>query len=124
MFLEESVPCPGLRRAHAPSVGKGPGAMALKRMPLAPHSTAKDWVMTLRPALDMADGTVNGPPLHTQVVRIETTEAFLPSAIQRLPQSRVTKNEPRNTMLAMASKARGLKSSVRLMKFPAALLTR
>ena len=55
---------------------------------------------------------------------METTEAFLPSAIQRLPQSRVTKNEPRKTMLAMASKARGDRSSVRLMKLPAALLTR
>ena len=54
-------------------------------MPLGPHSTASDWPMTLRPALDMAEGTVNGPPFQTQVVRIETTDAFLPSAIQRLP---------------------------------------
>ena len=30
--------------------------MALKRMPLGPHSTARDWVITLRPALDIAEG--------------------------------------------------------------------
>src|ERR1700748_3392788 len=93
----------GASRAQAPSVGKGPGAMALKRTPRLPHSTASDWVMTLRPALDMADGTVNGPPCQTQVVRIETTEACLPSLSQRLPHSWVTKNEPRKTMLAIAS---------------------
>src|ERR1700755_2515377 len=93
----------GLRRAVMPSVGKGPGAMALKRTPRLPHSTARDWVMTFSPALDMADGTVNGPPFHTQVVRIETTEACLPSASQRLPHSSVTKNEPRKTMLEMAA---------------------
>src|SRR3954451_23402492 len=69
---------PGLSRAHAPSVGKGPGAMALKRMPRPPHSTARLWVITFRPALDIADGTVNGPPCQTQVVRIDTTEPCLP----------------------------------------------
>src|SRR3954447_1155460 len=95
---------PGFRRAQAPSVGKGPGAMALKRMPRLPHSTASDWVMTLSPALDMAEGTVNGPPCQTQVVRIDNNEAWRPSASQRLPASRVTKNEPRKTMLAIASK--------------------
>src|SRR5260370_24311962 len=99
-FFSEAVPPPGFSRAQAPSVGKGPGAMALKRMPLAPHSTASDWVITLRPAFDIAEGTVKGPPLHTQVVRMETTEAFLPSAIHRLPQSSVTKQEPRKTMSA------------------------
>jgi len=88
---------PGLSRAQAPSVGKGPGAMALKRMFFEP-THASDWVMMLRPALDIAEGTVNGPPFHTQVVRMEVT-AGLPCAIQRLPQSRVTKNEPRKTML-------------------------
>ena len=80
--------------------------------------------MVARPALDMAEGTVKGPPFQIQVVRMETTEAFLPSSIQRLPASRVTKNEPRNTILAMASKPRGERSWVRLMKLPAALLTR
>jgi hypothetical protein len=80
--------------------------------------------MAFRPALDMADGTTKGEPFQTQVVRMEMTDAFLPCAIQRLPQSSVTKNEPRNTMLAMASNARVDRSCVRLMKLPAALLTR
>src|SRR4051794_36794451 len=80
---------PGFSRALAPSVGKGPGATALRRMLCSPHSTASDWVITFRPALDMADGTVNGLPVHTQVVRIESTDPRLPSAIQRLPQSSV-----------------------------------
>ena len=79
--------------------------------------------MVAIPAFDIAEGTVNGPPFQIQVVRIEITEARRPSAIQRLPHSRVTKNEPRNTMLAMASKPRGDRSWVRLMKLPAALLT-
>src|ERR1700743_704820 len=120
-FFSLSVPAPGFRRAQAPSVGKGPGAMALKRTPRLPHSTARDWVITFSPALDMADGTVNGPPCQTQVVRIEQTEACLPSESQRLPHSCVTKNEPRKTMLAMASKRRGLGFWVRLMKLPGAL---
>src|ERR1700704_776438 len=120
-FFSDSVPAPGLSRDQAPSVGKGPGAMALRRMPRLPHSIASDWVMTLRPAFDMAEGTVKGPPFQTQVVRIDTTEACLPSLSQRLPASRVTKNEPRKTMLAMASKPRGERSSVRLMKLPGAL---
>ena len=41
-----------------PSVGKVPGAIALKRTPRPPHSTASDWVIALMPAFDMADGTV------------------------------------------------------------------
>jgi hypothetical protein len=105
-----------------PSVGKGPGAMALNRMPFRPHSTASDCVMACRPAFDIADGTVNGPPLQIQVTRIERTEAARPSAIQRLPHSRVTRKEPLKTMLEMASKPFGERSSVRLMKLPAALL--
>src|ERR1700704_2068674 len=122
--FSDSVPAPGFSRAQAPSVGKGPGAMALKGSPRLPPSTASDWVMTLRPALDMADGTVKGPPFQTQVVRIETTEACLPSFSQRLPHSSVTKKEPRKTMLDMASKPRDDRSSVRLVKLPAAVLTR
>ncbi len=46
--------------------------------------------MTLMPAFDMAEGTVKGPPFHTQVVRMEMTEALWPPAIQRLPQASVT----------------------------------
>src|SRR3989441_3360820 len=38
-----SKPPPGRRRFAAPSVGNGPGAMALRRMPWRPHSTASDF---------------------------------------------------------------------------------
>ena len=79
----------GLSRAQAPSVGKGPGAMALRRMPWRAHSTARLCVMTATPAFDMAEGTMNGPPFHTQVVRMLTTQALRFSAIQRLPQALV-----------------------------------
>src|SRR5664279_3787184 len=80
----------GLRRSHAPLVGNGPGAMALRRMPCGPHSVASDLVMMLRPAFDIALGTVKGPPFQIQVVRIEITDAFFCSSIQRLPQASVT----------------------------------
>src|SRR5277367_2466684 len=80
----------GLRRSHAPLVGNGPGAIALRRMPCGPHSEASDFVITLSPALDMADGTVKGPPFQIQVVRIEMTLPRVPPSIQRLPQASVT----------------------------------
>src|ERR1700722_10356563 len=80
----------GLSRSQAPLVGKGPGAMALSRMPFGPHSVASDFVMMLRPAFDIADGTVNGPPFQIHVVRIEITLAFFFSSSQRLPQASVT----------------------------------
>src|SRR6266700_1994746 len=76
---------PGARRLPAPSVGKIPGAMALTRIPWRPHSTASDCVMTCTPAFDIAEGTTNGDPVHTQVTTIEMTEPLWPPAIQRLP---------------------------------------
>ena len=48
------------------------------------------FVMMLMPALDIADGTVNGPPFQIQVVRIEMTLAFFFWSIQRLPAASVT----------------------------------
>jgi hypothetical protein len=75
---------PGFKRCPAPFVGKRPGAMALRRMPCGAHSTASDLVMMLMPAFDIADGTVKGPPFHTDVVRIETTLACCLASIQRL----------------------------------------
>src|SRR5882672_5319146 len=81
---------PGFRRSPAPFVGKRPGAMALSRMPYGAHSTASDFVMTSMPAFDIADGTVKGPPFHTDVVRIETTLACCLASIQRLPAASVT----------------------------------
>src|SRR5690606_5860278 len=85
-----SVDWPGESRAQAPSVGKGPGAMALRRMPYGPHSAASDFVMMLTPAFDMADGTVKGPPFHTHVVRMEMTLPGTLSRIQRVPIEWVT----------------------------------
>src|SRR5512135_576724 len=80
----------GLSRSQAPLVGNGPGAIAFSRMPCWPHSVASDLVMMLRPAFDIAEGTVNGPPFQIQVVRIDITLALLPPSIQRLPQDNVT----------------------------------
>src|SRR5258705_11102345 len=93
---------PGFRRSPAPFVGKRPGAMALRRMPCGAHSTASDLVMMLMPAFDIADGTVKGPPFHTDVVRIDTTLAFCLPSSQRLPAARVTYNGPWKTRLGMA----------------------
>src|SRR6476646_5625009 len=80
----------GDRRSQAPLVGNGPGAIAFRRMPCGPHSLARDLVMMLMPALDIAEGTVNGPPFQIQVARTETTLARESASIQRLPQARVT----------------------------------
>jgi hypothetical protein len=63
--------------------------MALRRMPWRAHSTARLWVITATPALDIADGTTKGLPVHTQVVRMLSTLALRFSAIQRLPQALV-----------------------------------
>src|SRR3712207_7478796 len=76
---------PGISRSHAPLVGKGPGAIALARMPLGPHSTARLCVIAAIPAFDIADGTVNGPPVHTQVVTIDRIDPLCPPSIQRRP---------------------------------------
>ena len=46
--------------------------------------------MALIAVLDMADGTTNALPDHTQVVRIERKLARFFSAIRRLPMSSVT----------------------------------
>lgn len=75
----------GRSRADAPSVGMTPGAMAFRRMPCRPHSTASDLVMASMPALDMADGTTNGEPVQTQVTTMDTTAPDAPLPIQRLP---------------------------------------
>ena len=38
-------------------------------------------------AFDIADGTVNGPPFHIQVVKIDITDPFTPSSIHLVPQA-------------------------------------
>src|SRR4051812_16986810 len=91
LCLLESVKLPpGRSRFDAPSVGNGPGAIAFRRMPCRPHSTARDFVITCRPAFDIAEGTTYGEPVCTHVTSIETTLPGLPPAIQRLPTACVT----------------------------------
>src|SRR5258708_36671809 len=52
----------GMRRDQAPSVGNGPGAMALRRMLDLAHSTARDVVIASTPAFAHADGTTKPEP--------------------------------------------------------------
>src|SRR5215467_11106876 len=52
----------GIRRDHAPSVGNGPGAMALRRIPYLAHSMASEVVMARTPALPHAEGTMKPEP--------------------------------------------------------------
>src|SRR5258708_22809426 len=47
----------GMRRDHAPSVGNGPGAMALRRMVYLAHSTDRDVVIASTPAVAHDYGT-------------------------------------------------------------------
>src|SRR5437660_6448438 len=54
----------GISRENAPSVGTGPGAMALTRIPYAAHSTASDRVITSTPALAQAEGSTNAEPVQ------------------------------------------------------------
>ena len=46
--------------------------------------------MVVTPALLIAEGTTNGPPLCTQVTTIDTTLPLCLPAIQRLPTAWVT----------------------------------
>src|SRR6185295_6735415 len=72
LLPSEKLP-PGRSLFEAPSVGNGPGAIALRRMRCRPHSTASDLVITCRPAFDIAEGTTYGEPVCTQVTRIDST---------------------------------------------------
>src|SRR5271156_6213270 len=80
--------------------------------------------MACTAAFAMAEGTTNAEPLHTHVVRFDSTDPGRPSAIQRLPTASVVLNEPVITVEVTASKARGLKLIVGAMKFAAALFSR
>ena len=73
-----------------PSVGKGPGAIALTRMPLGPHSTARDFVIVWSADFDIAEGTTNGEPVQTQVARIEIIDPLICCSIHFLPTACVT----------------------------------
>ena len=45
-------------------VGKGPGAMAFRRIPRRAHSTASDRVIATTPALAQAEGSTNAEPVQ------------------------------------------------------------
>src|SRR5690349_10711747 len=60
-FLTRS---PGSSLLHAPSVGNGPGAMALLRILYFAHSTARDRVNASTPAFPHAEGTTYPEPVH------------------------------------------------------------
>src|ERR1700676_4243094 len=114
----------GLSISHAYSVGMGPGASAFTLMPYRPHSTASDIVIACTAALAMAEGTTNADPVHTHVVRFDSTAPGTPAAIQRLPTATVVLKDPVITVDVTASKARWLRLAVGAMKFAAALLSR
>src|ERR1700722_8932163 len=80
----------GLSFSHAPSVGNGPGAVALRRMPYGPQSTASDIVIACNAVFAIAERTTNAEPDQTQVTRFLTTAPFRPPAIQGLPAAKVT----------------------------------
>ena len=63
-FASASSSGVGISAFQAPCVGKGPGAMALKRIPYAAHSTASERVIASTPALAQAEGTTNADPVH------------------------------------------------------------
>src|ERR1700756_5452704 len=63
-----SIDFTGISRENAPSVGTGPGAMALKRMPYLPHSTARLRVRFSTPALATEEGTTYDDPHCAYVV--------------------------------------------------------
>src|SRR5207244_1187425 len=122
IFEESSKPPPGRRRLLAPSVGNGPGAMALRRMPKRPHSTASDFVMTCRPAFDMAEGTTYGEPVWTRATRIESTVTLWPPPIQpsRTPPGRPASQSsaPSARYLAAISLPRPVPPPVTRMRLP------
>jgi hypothetical protein len=67
-----SASAPAMSRENAPSVGIGPGAIALTRIPACPHSTASERVMASTPALAQAEGRANAVPVQAYVVTIDT----------------------------------------------------
>ncbi len=58
-----SISEPGIRRLKAPSVGNGPGAMALRRIPCSAHSTASERIIASTPALAQAEGRTKADPV-------------------------------------------------------------
>src|SRR6202020_3462179 len=67
----------GMRRDQAPSVGNGPGAMALTRILYFAHSTASEVCRAGTPALAQADGTTKAEP--------EFAAAYVVTMLRTLP---------------------------------------
>src|SRR5215470_10548257 len=84
-----SISFEGIRRDQAPSVGNGPGAIALRRMLYLPHSTASEVVIASTPALAHAEGTTKPEPQFADAYVVTMFNTFPPSfrEIQRLPKT-------------------------------------
>src|SRR5688572_873404 len=64
-FASSSIDASGISAFHAPSVGKGPGAIAFARILYAvPHSTASERVIANTPALAITEGNTNADPVQ------------------------------------------------------------
>src|SRR6201996_8155923 len=86
--LRVAHPCSrpsGLNWPEAPAVGNAPGAIATRRTPLGPHSTARLLVIANTADLAIADGTVKARPVMVEVERMLSTTPLWPASIQRLP---------------------------------------
>src|SRR6266404_9249346 len=119
-----SIEGSGISRENAPSVGTGPGAMALTRILYAAHSTASDRVRASTPAFAHAEGSTNADPVQAYVVRMLRMAPPFPPSIIRRPKALVQWKEPLRTMSTTALNAFADRSSAAARKLPAALLTR
>src|SRR3954452_16638365 len=79
----------GTRRDHAPSVGNGPGAIALQRILYFAHSTASERIIASTPALAHADGPPWAEPVHAYGVTIDRIDPPLPCSFICLPTASV-----------------------------------
>src|SRR5215471_906154 len=93
-------------------------------MPRSPHSTARLRLRASTPAFEIADGTTYAEPTGAYVAEMLSTVPGRFSLSHRRPQVMVQLSVPISTMLMTDSNARAERSSVREIKFPAALLTR
>src|SRR5207253_7434769 len=107
-----------IRREKAPSVGMGPGAIAFKRMPAWPHSTARERVIARTPAFAQAEGSANAVPVQAYVVVIDTIAPGAFRASRCRPTASVQKTEPCKTVRTTASKPLGVRSSAVTRKLP------
>src|SRR6185437_16088221 len=100
-----SRPC-GRSWPEAPSVGNAPGAIATRRTPLGPHSTARLLVIARIADFAIAEGTVKARPVMVEVERMLSTTPLCPPSIQRLPAASVQYIVPCKVGARIASAAR------------------